>query len=185
MRRPRASGGAGLALLILLLAGCAHPKGNLAVAVARGLDGRPAALARPGKVVLVDFWATWCEPCKVALPLYRKLYLDLRDRGFEVVAVSVDGGDEAVRSFLAREPLPFTVLRDPGGALAESLAIVQMPTSFLLGRDGATRARLDGFAPGAEAALRRRVEALLDEPARPREQERAGNAAAPPGDGRR
>lgn len=156
-------GGIALALLVAALAGCAHPAGNLAVAAARGLDGRSVALARPGKVVLVDFWATWCEPCKVALPLYRKLYLDLRERGFEVVAVSVDDGDEAVRSFLAREPLPFTVLRDPGGTLAESLAIVQMPTSFLLGRDGATRARLDGFEPGAEAALRKKVEALLDE----------------------
>ncbi len=132
-------------------------------AAARDLDGRSSPLARPGKVVLVDFWATWCEPCKVALPLYRKLYGELRDRGFEVVAISVDNGDDAVRAFLAREPLPFTVLRDPGGSLAESLSVAQMPTSFLLGRDGRMRARVDGFDPAAEPALRKKIEALLDE----------------------
>jgi peroxiredoxin len=159
----RESGGCARWILLLALAGCAHATGSLPVAVARGLDGRSEAIARPGKVVLVDFWATWCAPCKVALPLYRDLYLDLRARGFEVVAVSVDNGDEEVRAFLQREPLPFTVLRDPGGVLAESLGVTQMPTSFLLGRDGRTRARLDGFEPGAEPALRKQIEALLAE----------------------
>ncbi len=150
-------------LLLGALLGCAHPAASLQTASARDLDGRVALLARPGKVVLVDFWATWCEPCKVALPLYRKLYGELRDRGFEVVAVSVDDGDEAVRAFLAREPLPFPVLRDPGGTLAESLSVAEMPTSFVLGRDGRVRARHDGFDSGVEPALRRQLEALLKE----------------------
>ena len=153
--------------LCLALPGCAHPAASLRTAVARDLDGRGAAIARPGKVVLIDFWATWCEPCKVALPLYRDLYLALRDRGFEVVAVSVDDGDAAVRAFLARQPLPFAVLRDPGGALAEGLSVTEMPTRFLLGRDGSVRARVDGFKPAETAALRGQVEALLDERAPP------------------
>lgn len=146
-----------------ILVGCAHSAASLRTATARDLDGRAAPLARPGKVVLLDFWAAWCEPCKVALPLYRKLYGELRARGFEVVAVSEDDGDEAVRAFLAREPLPFPVLRDPGGALAESLSVVELPTSFVLGRDGRVRARHNGFVASVEPALRRELEALLGE----------------------
>jgi cytochrome c biogenesis protein CcmG/thiol:disulfide interchange protein DsbE len=171
MQRPR-PGAAALAASVrgigplsaaLLLLGCAHPAARVQTAGARDLSGQPAALARPGQVVLVDFWATWCEPCRVALPIYAQLYRELRGRGLEVIAVSVDDGDAEVVQFLKAAPLPFTVLRDPGGALAESLGVEQMPTSLLVGRDGRERARRSGFAPGSEQALRAQLEVLLAE----------------------
>ena len=127
----------------------------------RDLKGKPVPVAVPGKVVLVDFWATWCEPCKTALPVYAKVYGDLRARGFEVVAVNVDEDDADVTSFLSSRPLPFTVLRDPGGQYAERMGVSLMPTSFLLGKDGAVASRHDGFDGETEALLRKQVAELI------------------------
>lgn len=149
-------------LLLALVLSCAHPKAEgITSESLRDLQGKLAPVAVAGKVVLLDFWATWCEPCKTALPTYSKLYGDLRARGFEVVAVSVDDDDADVKAFLAARPLPFTVLRDPGGAFAERMGVSLMPTSFLLGKDGKVVSRHDGFDGDTEAALRKQIAAII------------------------
>jgi len=128
----------------------------------KSLDGRDFRLDDlRGRVVLVDFWATWCEPCKLSLPFYATLDRDLRARGLSVVAVSTDDRDDEVRAFLARMPLPYTIARDPRGQVAESMGVQMIPTTLLLDRGGAVRLRKQGFSPGDEPALRRTIENLL------------------------
>ena len=130
----------------------------------RLLGGQERRLADfRGQVVLLDFWATWCLPCKESLPFYARLYQELRDRGFSVVAVSTDENDGEVRAFLAERPLPYLVARDPGGALAADLGVQTLPTTFLLDRQGETRLDHRGFSRGDADRIRDRVLELLNE----------------------
>jgi len=157
------------AVLACAIAGCAGARVPAEEAIAglslRSLDGgRTQLTEQRGRVVLLDFWATWCQPCRVALPFYRALDAELRSRGLSVLAVSVDKGDAEVRDFLRAEPLPFPVLRDPDGAAAEGLGVSLMPTSFLLDRAGRARFRREGFRAEDGPALRAQILQLLAEP---------------------
>jgi len=150
-------------VLVVVLGGCAHARRPEA-AVVRLLGGQERRLADfRGQVVLLDFWATWCLPCKESLPFYARLYQELRDRGFSVVAVSTDENDGEVRAFLAERPLPYLVARDPGGALAADLGVQTLPTTFLLDRQGKTRLDHRGFSRGDADRIRDRVLELLNE----------------------
>jgi len=132
------------------------------VSLAR-LDGGKSALADlRGRVVLLDFWATWCDPCKEALPFYAQLQRELGDRGFTVAAVSVDAEDAPVQQYFAGSPPAFLVLRDPDGELAQRVGVATMPTSFLLDRTGAPQFRHQGFTAADREAIRARVLSLLD-----------------------
>ena len=129
---------------------------------APALDGRTVRLGDlRGKVVLLDFWATWCEPCREALPFYADLQRELGERGFAVVAVSIDSSTDPVRRYFGAAGAPFLVLRDPDGALAERLSVRIMPTSYLLDRSGAARYRQEGFSPKDRDTLRARILSLL------------------------
>jgi thiol-disulfide isomerase/thioredoxin len=109
------------------------------------LSGRPFALATlKGKIVLLDFWASWCAPCKKSLPALDKLQEKYRDKGLEVVGISLDEDTDAISTFLERAPVKFRILRDPSGKSAEAFSVVAMPTSFLLDAEGRIAARYEG-----------------------------------------
>lgn len=160
-------------LALLMLSSCAgstvlNPKSpeRLEFALA-DLAGRPVSSdALLGRVVLVDFWATWCRPCEQSLPFYTSLYGRLEQEGFSVVAVNVDAREQDLARFLERHPLPFTVVRDPEGRIARQLdsAMETMPTAVLVGRDGRIRRVHGGFVAGDEEKLEREVRTLLAEP---------------------
>jgi thiol-disulfide isomerase/thioredoxin len=157
------TGGRLALVLAVLLGGCAHAQ-RPEQAVVRLLGGQERRLADfRGQVVLLDFWATWCPPCKESLPFYARIYQELRERGFSVVAVSTDEDDGEVRALLAERPLPYLIARDPGGALAADLGVQTLPTTFLLDRQGRTRLDHRGFAPGDADLIRNRVLDLLKE----------------------
>ena len=108
-------------------------------------DGRPFALADlKGKVVLVDFWASWCGPCRKSFPALDSLAAEGQARGLEVVGISLDETPEAVTRFLAETPVRFTIALDPSGGAAQAFQVEAMPTSFLLDRDGRVVARFEG-----------------------------------------
>lgn len=102
------------------------------------LAGAPLAIKElKGKTVLVNFWATWCKPCHWEMPLMENLYQAYRDRGFVVLAISVDQqGPEAVRSLVAEKQLTFPVALDPQHEAARKFNVTGIPATILIGPDG-------------------------------------------------
>jgi len=120
-----------------------------------------------GRVVLVDFWASWCAPCKASFPAYARLHTDLASADFAVIAISVDQDVAAYRAFLRKTNPPFAVARDTDQQLTRQVEVPAMPTCFLIGRDGRVHFVHRGFqGPETEAEIRRELARLLaDKPA--------------------
>ncbi len=104
------------------------------------LDGRNFNLAdSKGKVVLIQYWATWCEPCKSDLKLIKEAYREYGRQGFDVVSVSLDYDVNELKQYLQKNPLPWTQLFAEGGLdspLSEQLGVAMVPTMILVGADG-------------------------------------------------
>jgi thiol-disulfide isomerase/thioredoxin len=145
--------------LLIAAAACAHaPMTALPALSVRTLDGAPVRLDGLRGPALVDLWATWCMPCARALPFYARL---AKETGIHVVAISIDADDQPVREWLRRNDVPFEVLRDPNGEVAEQLGMRLMPTSFLIDSQGKVVKRLDGFEDSDEPQIERDVRALV------------------------
>ena len=121
--------------------------------------------AYAGKVVYLDFWASWCGPCRLSFPWMSNLQARLGGKDLVVIAVNVDKEPKLAQKFLAANPANFRIVYDPQGAVAEAYAIKAMPTSFLIGRDGQIRATHKGFRPEDEYEYLSHIEAALREPA--------------------
>ena len=91
-----------------------------------------------GRLVLLNVWATWCEPCQREMPSIERLYRELGPRGLKVVAVSIDdGGAQAdIREFVKEHGLTFDILHDPTGGIMRAYQMIGVPQSFLIGPDG-------------------------------------------------
>lgn len=114
-----------------------------------------------GKVVLVDFWATWCAPCRASLPKYEALQRAYGGKGLVILAVSVDEEAPNVARFVKKHHLSLRVIHDKGGKIAERYAPPKMPTAYLIGRDGAIRWVHAGFKKGDGAAVEAQIKAAL------------------------
>ena len=103
-----------------------------------GLDGKKVSLADyKDKVVLLNIWATWCAPCVAEMPSMEKLYQELKDEGFELLAVSVDeSGAEVVTPFIKKHKLSFPVLLDTQGDINSLYQLTGIPESFIMDKDG-------------------------------------------------
>ena len=130
---------------------------------ARTLDGDPISLeGLRGKVVLVNFWATWCPPCRIEMPGFQRVYEDRRDEGFVVLGISTDQADEGVvREFLAERGITFPVTVASGRVVRDFGGVQALPTSYLIDREGRIRQEVKGIF--AEPALRMAVGHLLEE----------------------
>lgn len=118
---------------------------------------------RAGKVLYLDFWASWCASCAKSFPFLNALAEELGDRGV-VVAVNLDENPADARAFLARHPVRFPVLFDPGAQCARAFAVEGMPATYLIDRLGQVRYRHLGFRPGEARALRAKALELADAP---------------------
>ena len=117
-----------------------------------------------GRVVLVDFWASWCAPCRSSFPAFARLNTDYSARGLVIVAVSIDEQPAAYSAFVKKWQPPFAALLDREQKLVKSVKVPTMPTSYLLGRDGRVRFVHTGFHGSAtEEELRRHIDAVLAE----------------------
>ena len=114
-----------------------------------------------GRVVLVDFWASWCPPCLQSLPAYDRIYRDLGGEDFRIIAVNVDEKTADGLTFLERTPVSYPVLADPDGAIGIPWGVRSLPRSFLLDRDGRIVEVYKRFRAGDEARMKERIEALL------------------------
>lgn len=129
-----------------------------------GLDGKAHDLAAlRGKVVLVNFWASWCPPCVHEMPSMQQLWSDWKGRGFEILAVNLGEKEGAMRDFVARHRLGFPILLDPARAAAKAWRIYAYPTSFLIDRQGRVRLAVAGGLDWNEPSVRASIRALLDE----------------------
>lgn len=97
------------------------------------------------QVVYVDFWASWCVPCKKSFPWMNEMHRKYKDEGLTIIAVNVDENPADADKFLADTPAEFTILRDPDGTLAEQYKLVGMPTSLLFDTQGKLVSRHVGF----------------------------------------
>jgi thiol-disulfide isomerase/thioredoxin len=113
-----------------------------------------------GKVTLVDFWASWCAPCKASFPAMAKLYGDYASRGLQIVAVSIDEKPAAAVAFWKKMSPPFIALHDRDQKLVQEVVVPTMPTSYLVDRDGHVRFVHAGFH-GDVTELRKEIESLL------------------------
>jgi len=119
-----------------------------------------------GRVVLLNFWATWCPPCRAEMPSMQTLYQAYREKGLEILAISSDvQGKEIVAPFVERLGLTFPMLLDPRNVVGSQLRVRGIPTSYVLDKQG----RVVGLEIGArdwnKAAMRRLLERLLAEDA--------------------
>ncbi len=108
--------------------------------VLKDLQGATHDLAQyRGKVVLVNFWATWCEPCRDEMPSMQELKRKLAGRPFEVLAINLAESENKVSDFLRRFPLDFTIVLDRNSAARRDWGVKVLPTSFVIGPDGSIR----------------------------------------------
>jgi thiol-disulfide isomerase/thioredoxin len=114
-----------------------------------------------GQVVYVDFWASWCAPCRVAMPHYQRWQQQWAALGFTVLGVNVDSVRADAERALKRAPVSFPVLYDPQGQWAETFALPTMPTAYLIGRDGVIHYIHAGFREQDLPALEARILSLL------------------------
>lgn len=115
-----------------------------------------------GKVTLVDFWASWCAPCKASFPAMAKLHEDYAGRGLQIVAVSVDEKPNAATAFWKKMAPPFIALHDHDLKLIDQVGVPKMPTSYLVDRSGHVRFVHAGY-DGDMTALRKEIDSLLAE----------------------
>jgi cytochrome c biogenesis protein CcmG/thiol:disulfide interchange protein DsbE len=116
-----------------------------------------------GNIVLVNIWATWCEPCRDEMPSMEKLYREFGPRGLVIVAVSVDdpGTDEQIRAFAKEYGLTFEILHDPSKDIVRRYQVTGYPESFIIGREGTIRRKVFAAADWSTDANRALIRELL------------------------
>ncbi|OYT99265.1 MAG: thiol:disulfide interchange protein [Burkholderiales bacterium PBB1] len=142
-----------------LEAGVPAPELNLP-----GLKEAVSLAQLKGKVVYVDFWASWCGPCKQSFPFMNDLKAKYGAKGFEVVAVNLDAKRGDADKFLAEVPAQFTVAFDANGDSARRYEVKGMPSSYLVGRDGKIASSHKGFHEQDRAELESRIAKVLGTP---------------------
>ncbi|MFZ2170725.1 MAG: TlpA disulfide reductase family protein [Methylococcaceae bacterium] len=123
---------------------------------------QPTALKQyAGKVIYLDFWASWCAPCRTSFPLLDKLHEKLKAQGFTVVAINLDEDKANAEKFLQEFPVGFTVLRDAKGEWADQFVVESMPTSFIIDKQGVVQNIHHGFASDDIKELEEKIMTLL------------------------
>jgi len=148
--------------LVYLLSGCQETpdkvravKGEKAPAFSLfDLDGEQVSLADfEGKVVLVEFWATWCPPCRESVPATNKLFRKYRDRGLAALVIAVQDKADQVADFVREHDIELPVLLDDG-AVSQVYGVRGIPAMFFVSRSGLITNELEGYSPSADASSR-------------------------------
>jgi len=114
-----------------------------------------------GKLVYLDFWASWCGPCKQSFPWMNAMQEKYRAQGLEVIAINLDENNPDAQKFLASVPAKFTIGFDTKGATPESYGVKGMPTSYLIGRDGKVIFQHMGFNAADKDKLEQKIQSNL------------------------
>ena len=159
-----------LALAVLIttatvgLAAAAAVSGPAPNFTLKSLDGKNLKLSEMrGDVVLINFWASWCGPCRQEMPLLNALHKKYQPLGFTVLGVNVEENTDDARGFLNNFPVVFPVLLDSKNKVSKQYDVVAMPTTVVVDRDGNMRFLHKGYKPGDEKAYRQMVKKLIRE----------------------
>ena len=116
-----------------------------------------------GKVVYVDFWASWCGPCAKSFPFLNQMHAQLKDKGLQIIGVNLDENLEDAKGFLAKYPAEFTVMADISKDCAKSFDVKAMPSSYIIDKAGQIQHVHLGFKAGEADELKMMVEKLLND----------------------
>lgn len=153
----------GLTLLQPLGTGHALEAGQPAPEIQlKDLSGKPVTLsALKGKVVIVDFWASWCGPCRQSMPVLEKLSKTYKEKGLVVLGVNIDNDAKSASKFLAEVPVSFVVVNDADKRVARAYAPPTMPSSYIIDKQGRVRQVHAGFKAGDAKQLEAEIQQLL------------------------
>lgn len=126
-----------------------------------GVDGKVQLDNLKGKVVYLDFWASWCQPCKKSFPWMHDMKKQYADQGFEILAVNLDKERKLADEFLQAADVNFKVAFDETGESASRYKLRGMPSSYLIGRDGKIYASHIGFRDNDRTQLEQAIKNLL------------------------
>jgi len=161
------------AILLVLLAFSSTAASVRAGEIPSGLklqsfDGKPISFeSLKGRIVVLDFWASWCVPCRSSFPFFNALVGKYGSRGVSVLGLTLEDDTDAVTNFLDDVPAVFPILRDPTGRAGEAFEVVAMPTTFLIDREGRVAARFEGSDKHTHEKLEAALQTLLDRGALP------------------
>jgi peroxiredoxin len=128
-------------------------------------DGKTMSLAAlKGQVVMINFWATWCVPCRQEMPHLEALHSRYNSLGFTLLGVNVEDDPAGAKKWLEENgPVTFPILFDPKNEVSKLYKVVAMPSTVLVGRDGTMRFIHNGYKPGYEGEYQNQVRTLLRE----------------------
>lgn len=141
---------------------CGQPAPDFSVAVTTNGTGKASLSSLKGKVVVVDFWATWCEPCKKSFPKLQELNVKYKASGVEIVGISEDDESAGIADFAKNHgAAKFPLAWDQGKAVASKYDPKTMPTSFIIDRKGIVRFAHFGYREGEDAKFEADLKSLL------------------------
>lgn len=114
-----------------------------------------------GKVIYLDFWASWCGPCRESFPWMNAMQAKYKQKGLQVIAVNLDANDADAHKFLSQHAAQFTVLFDPKGGTPGQYGVMGMPTSFIISKEGKVLVQHMGFNKADRAELEQKIQAAL------------------------
>ncbi len=129
--------------------------------VVKGETGKIALDSLRGRVVYLDFWASWCDPCRQSFPWMDGLQKRFADQGLTVIAMNLDRKHEKAADFLAKHPHSFKIAFDPNGNVAEKYDVKAMPNSYLINREGNIVASFLGFEEADTLKMAKQIEEVL------------------------
>ncbi len=116
-----------------------------------------------GSVVYLDFWASWCKPCRRSFPWMNDMHQKYANQGLKVVAINLDAEPDLIAQFLDKVPAKFPIAFDAEGTTAETYEVMGMPSSYLIDRNGVLRAIHQGFFVDKQAKYEKEIQTLLAE----------------------
>ena len=149
---------------VLTQSNAASMKGPAPNFTLKSLAGKNLKLSEmTGNVVLINFWASWCGPCREEMPLLNDLHKKYEPLGFTVLGVNVEEDAKNARGFLKNFPVDFPVLLDNKNQVSKQYNVIAMPTTVVVDRDGNVRFLHKGYKPGDEDKYRKMVKKLVRE----------------------
>ena len=134
------------------------------ISLCRGRDGKPVKLSDyRGQVVMMNFWASWCAPCREEMPLLEDLHKKYEALGFTVLGVNIDENTNDALGVLKKTPVTFPIAFDQKNSVAEKFNVSAMPSTVMIDRNGNQRFLHKGYKPGYEVKYEKDIRALVRE----------------------